>query len=88
MNSALRSTTVTSAWTWAFLNVDIAAGLLATTEASPLAEALPANARPIALTLFSLSWKPDACAWPPNASAPAMPRASAEMRVTVVTCIA
>ena len=42
----------------------------------------------MALTLFSLSWKPDACAWPPNASAPAMPRASAEMRVTVVTCIA
>ena len=43
------------------LKVDISAGLLTTTEASPLAEAAPAMARPWALTLFSFSW--NAAAW-------------------------
>src|SRR5690606_29872548 len=43
---------------------------------SPSAAAEPAYARPVALTLFSLSWKPAAWA-SAKASTPAMPSASA-----------
>ena len=42
----------------------------------------------MALTLLSLSWKPDACAWPPNASTPATASARAEIRETWICCIA
>src|SRR3546814_9028347 len=52
-----RSIAVTSAWKVFLSKVDMTAGLLATTEASPLADAAPAIERPWALTLFSLSRK-------------------------------
>src|SRR3546814_6470797 len=71
-----RSIAVTSAWKVFLSKVDITAGLLATTEASPLADAAPAIERPWALTLFSLSRKAAAWAWL-KALAPAMPRARA-----------
>ena len=85
LKSADRSIIVASTCMVVFLNVDIAAGLFATTEVSPPAVAEPAKARPMALTLFSLSWKPDAWAWP-NASAPQIASASAETRVMLWTC--
>jgi hypothetical protein len=62
LNCAEKSTAVMSACTVLRPNWLIAAGLLTTTEASPGAAAEPANARPMPLTLFSLSWKPAACA--------------------------
>src|SRR3546814_10121557 len=71
-----RSIAVTSAWKVFLSKVDITAGLLATTEASPLADAAPAIERPWALTLFSLSRKAAAWAWL-KAMAPAMPSARA-----------
>src|SRR5690606_19994903 len=64
------------AWKVFWSKVDITAGLLATTEASPLADAAPAIERPWALTLFSLSRKAAAWAWL-KAMAPAMPSARA-----------
>jgi hypothetical protein len=73
----LRSITVRSTWAVVPSNWVIVAGLFATTEASPLATPEPAKARPMALTLFSFSWKPEAWAWPKD-STPAMPRASAD----------
>ena len=75
-----RSTAVTSPCTVVRSKVDMTAGLLTTTEASPLADAAPAMARPWALALFSFNWKAAALAWP-QASAPAMPSANAEIRV-------
>src|SRR3546814_201101 len=69
-----RSIAVTSAWKVFLSKVDITAGLLATTEASPLADAAPAIERPWALPLFSLSRKAAAWAWL-QAMAPATPRA-------------
>src|SRR5690554_6904080 len=73
-NSNVRSMAVTSSWKVFASKVDISAGLLATTEASPMAEALPAMARPWALTLFSRSsnaepWAEPAAARPATASA-------------------
>src|SRR5690606_3955771 len=66
-----------SAWTVVPWKRVIEAGLLTTTEASPSLTPEPANAAPSALTLFSLSWKPDAWAGA-RASTPAMPSARAE----------
>src|SRR5690554_6051662 len=73
-NSNVRSMAVTSSWKVLASKVDIRAGLLATTEASPMAEAEPAMARPWALTLFSRSsnaepWAEPAAARPATASA-------------------
>src|SRR5690606_34524964 len=75
--SKLRSMAVTSNWNVRASKVDISAGLLATTEASPMAEAEPAMARPWALTLFSRSSKAEPWA-APAAAMPAMARASAD----------
>src|SRR6185312_15267844 len=80
VNLAVRSITVTSACTALLSKLDIAAGLLATTDASLLKTALLELALPRLRTLFSRSWKPDASAWP-NANAPAMPSARAEIWV-------
>src|SRR5690606_6290015 len=66
-----------SAWTVVPSKRAIVAGLLTTTEASPSLTPEPANAAPRPLTLFSLSWKPEAWAGA-MASAPRMPSARAE----------
>src|SRR5690606_2707587 len=55
------------------------AGLLTTTEESPVLAAVPANELPWDLTLFSLSWKPAAWTLDAKAMAPAMPRARTVM---------
>src|SRR5690606_41974395 len=57
--------------------VGVGAGVLATAEASPMADAEPAMARPWALTLFSRSSKDEPWA-APAAAMPAMARASAD----------
>src|SRR5690348_8746756 len=59
-NWVFTSIAVTSAWNTIPFRSDIAAGLLTTTEASLPAVSTPAKARPNALALFSLIWKPDA----------------------------
>src|SRR5690606_40001108 len=77
LNSKPRSIACRSTCTARSSKVLIAAGLLTTTEVSLSAAAEPAPARPVAWTLFSLSWKPEAWAWP-MARAPATPRARAD----------
>src|SRR5690606_28542069 len=76
-NSNFRPMAVTSNWNVRLSKLDINAGLLTTTEASPRAEAEPAMARPCALTLFSRSSNDEPWA-APAAAMEAMARASAD----------